>query len=83
MRAFTNFLRLEKAALHYPFSPGNSQRDAAEYYAMREYARGNLNYADWVLFFFFFSMEECEALCSRLGIMVNGQLQCLGKFKFN
>jgi ATP-binding cassette subfamily A (ABC1) protein 3 len=24
------------------------------------------------------SMEECEALCSRLGIMVNGQLQCLG-----
>lgn len=23
-------------------------------------------------------MEECEALCSRLGIMVNGQLQCLG-----
>jgi len=25
-----------------------------------------------------YSMEECEALCSRLGIMVNGQLQCLG-----
>ncbi|CAL8124334.1 unnamed protein product [Orchesella dallaii] len=24
------------------------------------------------------SMDECEALCSRLGIMVNGQLQCLG-----
>ena len=24
------------------------------------------------------SMEECEALCSRLGIMVNGQFQCLG-----
>jgi len=24
-------------------------------------------------------MEECEALCSRLGIMVNGQLQCLGR----
>ncbi|ODM99030.1 ATP-binding cassette sub-family A member 3 [Orchesella cincta] len=24
------------------------------------------------------SMEECEALCSRLGIMVNGQLQCIG-----
>ncbi len=23
-------------------------------------------------------MEECEALCSRLGIMVNGQFQCLG-----
>eukprot|EP01083_Nonionella_stella_P233647 823001_1 len=24
------------------------------------------------------SMEECEALCHKLGIMVNGQLQCLG-----
>jgi len=24
------------------------------------------------------SMEECEALCHRLGIMVNGQLTCLG-----
>ncbi|KAI8435956.1 hypothetical protein MSG28_004122 [Choristoneura fumiferana] len=24
------------------------------------------------------SMEECEALCSRLTIMVNGQFQCLG-----
>ena len=24
------------------------------------------------------SMAECEALCSRLGIMVNGSLQCLG-----
>ena len=23
-------------------------------------------------------MEECEALCDRLGIMVNGQFQCLG-----
>ena len=23
-------------------------------------------------------MEECEALCSRLGIMVGGRLQCLG-----
>jgi len=23
-------------------------------------------------------MEECEALCSRIGIMVNGRLQCLG-----
>jgi ABC-type multidrug transport system ATPase subunit len=23
-------------------------------------------------------MEECEALCSRLGIMVNGQFQCMG-----
>ena len=23
-------------------------------------------------------MEECEALCSRLAIMVNGQFQCIG-----
>lgn len=25
-----------------------------------------------------FSMEECEALCDSLSIMVNGQIQCLG-----
>ena len=25
-----------------------------------------------------FSMEECEALCTRLAIMVNGRLKCLG-----
>ena len=24
------------------------------------------------------SMEECEALCNRLAIMVNGQFRCLG-----
>ena len=24
------------------------------------------------------SMEECEALCTRLAIMVNGQVKCLG-----
>ncbi|XP_014676332.1 PREDICTED: LOW QUALITY PROTEIN: ATP-binding cassette sub-family A member 3-like [Priapulus caudatus] len=24
------------------------------------------------------SMDECEALCTRIGIMVNGQLKCLG-----
>lgn len=24
------------------------------------------------------SMEECEALCSRLAIMVNGRPRCLG-----
>jgi ATP-binding cassette subfamily A (ABC1) protein 3 len=24
------------------------------------------------------SMEECEALCTRVAIMVNGQFQCLG-----
>lgn len=34
------------------------------------------------------SMEECEALCSRLTIMVNGRFQCLGtpqhlKIKFS
>ena len=27
------------------------------------------------------SMEECEALCSRIGIMVNGQLECLGNIQ--
>lgn len=27
---------------------------------------------------FFFSMEECEALCTRLAIMVNGRFKCLG-----
>ena len=26
-------------------------------------------------------MEECEALCTRLGIMVNGQFQCLGNIQ--
>ena len=26
----------------------------------------------------FSSMEECEALCTRLAIMVNGQFKCLG-----
>ena len=23
-------------------------------------------------------MEECEALCTKIGIMVNGRLRCLG-----
>ena len=27
------------------------------------------------------SMEECEALCTRLAIMVNGQLKCLGSIQ--
>uniref|UniRef100_A0A3B4BC57 ATP-binding cassette sub-family A member 2 n=1 Tax=Periophthalmus magnuspinnatus TaxID=409849 RepID=A0A3B4BC57_9GOBI len=27
------------------------------------------------------SMEECEALCTRLGIMVNGRLKCLGSIQ--
>ena len=24
------------------------------------------------------SMEECEALCTRIGVMVDGTLRCLG-----
>ena len=27
---------------------------------------------------FLFSMEECEALCTRIAIMVNGQFKCMG-----
>jgi ATP-binding cassette subfamily A (ABC1) protein 3 len=30
------------------------------------------------ILFHLFSMEECEALCDQLAIMINGQLQCLG-----
>ncbi len=29
-------------------------------------------------FFISYSMEECEALCTRIAIMVNGQFKCLG-----
>lgn len=28
-----------------------------------------------------FSMEECEALCTRMAIMVNGQFKCLGSIQ--
>ena len=28
-----------------------------------------------------YSMEECEALCTRLAIMVNGQFKCLGSIQ--
>jgi ATP-binding cassette subfamily A (ABC1) protein 3 len=28
------------------------------------------------------SMEECEALCTKLAIMVNGQFQCLGSIQY-
>ena len=28
------------------------------------------------------SMEECDELCARLGIMVNGQFQCLGPTRY-
>jgi ATP-binding cassette, subfamily A (ABC1), member 3 len=31
-----------------------------------------------LLFFSFSRMEECEALCPRIGIMANGRLRCLG-----
>lgn len=31
-----------------------------------------------LLFVSFHSMEECEALCTRIAIMVNGQFKCLG-----
>ena len=27
---------------------------------------------------FFLSMTECEALCNRIGIMVDGQFKCIG-----
>ena len=30
------------------------------------------------MFACWFSMEECEALCTRMGIMVNGRFPCLG-----
>ena len=29
-----------------------------------------------------FSMEECEALCTRMAIMVNGRFQCLGSAQY-
>ena len=28
-----------------------------------------------------YSMEECEALCNRLVIMVNGKFKCLGSLQ--
>lgn len=36
-----------------------------------------------VVYFFspLYSMEECEALCSRLAIMVNGRFRCLGSIQ--
>ena len=35
----------------------------------------------YFIFILFCSMEECEILCSRLSIMVNGQLKCLGSIQ--
>ena len=29
----------------------------------------------------YFSMEECETLCSRLSIMAKGQMKCLGSIQ--
>lgn len=46
-------------------------------------------YTNLMLFFTFsFSMEECEALCTRLAIMVKGTFKCLGtiqhlKYKYD
>ena len=31
-----------------------------------------------LIYYVISSMEECEALCDRLAIMVNGQFQCFG-----
>ena len=28
-----------------------------------------------------YSMEECEALCTRVAIMVNGRFKCLGSIQ--
>ncbi len=33
------------------------------------------------LFLILHSMEECEALCTRLAIMVNGRFKCLGSIQ--
>ena len=33
---------------------------------------------NWFLIDWLFSMEECEALCTRLVVMVNGQFKCIG-----
>ena len=34
-----------------------------------------------IINYLFFSMEECEALCTRIAIMVNGQFKCLGSIQ--
>ena len=35
----------------------------------------------FITFCHYFSMEECEALCTRLAIMVNGSFKCLGSIQ--
>ena len=37
-----------------------------------------MDYFNRPKFLFIHSMEECEALCTRIAIMVNGQFKCLG-----
>lgn len=39
---------------------------------------GNVHPKHFLPFHLNHSMEECEALCDRLAIMVNGQFQCFG-----
>lgn len=34
-----------------------------------------------IAFLYFDSMEECEALCGRLAIMVNGKFRCIGSIQ--
>jgi ABC-type multidrug transport system ATPase subunit len=33
---------------------------------------------EFFLFLFSNSMDECEALCSRVGLLINGRLKCIG-----
>lgn len=42
---------------------------------------GNLTREGKSVLFTSHSMEECETLCSRLSIMVNGQMKCLGSIQ--
>lgn len=38
------------------------------------------NYCLYV--YIFFSMDECEALCNRLTIMVDGVMKCIGNIQY-
>lgn len=46
--------------------------------ALSKIAAVRILYAWWRVAVRAVSMEECEALCTRLAIMVNGQFKCLG-----
>lgn len=35
-----------------------------------------------VILFYFISMDECEALCNRLTIMVDGVMKCIGNIQY-